>query len=133
MGSLFLFMGSIGFFTVWALVFRQHQDLWGQPAISANHQDLARRIGRMFQVFCTLLVGWMGWLFCLHAVWQLDDIDFSFAFMGGSFSWENLLIGPLSNLIMGTGSLALGGWLIGCAWKMFRSLKTPPEPDFAHV
>jgi hypothetical protein len=87
----------------------------------------------MLQVFCAMFVGWMGWLFCLHAVWQIDDIDFSFAFIGGSFSLENLFIGPIANLIMGMGGLALGGWLIGCAWKTFSSSKAQQDATLSHV
>jgi len=76
---------------------------------------------KLFQIFCAMSVGLVGWLICLHALVQLIDTDFSFATIGGSFSLENLLVGPLANLIMGLGSFVFGAWLI---WRAGRSLKS---------
>jgi hypothetical protein len=145
--SFDLLIGPIGnlYLGVWQLLsavyfiwlawhfFRHYPNLRVQKVRIANFKDQIRGVRRLFQIFCAMFVGWIGWLFCLHAVWQIDGTNFSFAFLGGSFSLENLFIGPFANLIMGTGSLALGGWLIGCAWKIFRSPQKPRETVLAHV
>jgi len=81
----------------------------------------ARPIERAFQVFCAMFLELAGCLFCLHGIWQLLDIEFSFAYIGGGFSFENLLVGPLASLTMGMGSLAFGAWLIWRGWQSLMS------------
>jgi len=62
-----------------------------------------------------IFMGSGGCMNILHGWLQLKDTDFAFATMGGSFSWENFMIGPGTNLLMGSGTLFVGVWLIGKA------------------
>jgi len=73
-----------------------------------------------FGILGIILLGGIGCGNIAHGWLQLMDTDFSFAFIGGSFTMENFMIGPGTNLLMGLGSLYVGGWLI---WKATESAK----------